>query len=134
MRPRLTSGISIAAVSRQTGIPVTTLRFYERELPGLFHIRKTRGGHRRYRVEEVERFVAVRRLTETQGLKLSEVRRVMTSRGDHEALREEIDRLGERQREVSQSLEELFSRLARLEERLRELETHRSRRSWFKRD
>ncbi len=39
---------SISAVSRRTDIPVSTLRFYERELPGLFHIRKTAGGHRRY--------------------------------------------------------------------------------------
>jgi hypothetical protein len=42
------ASLSISAVSRRTGIPVSTLRFYERELPGLFHIRKTAGGHRRY--------------------------------------------------------------------------------------
>jgi DNA-binding transcriptional MerR regulator len=41
-------GLSIGAVSKRTGIPVTTLRFYERELPRLFPIRKTAGGHRRY--------------------------------------------------------------------------------------
>ena len=42
------TGLSISAVAARTGIPVSTLRFYERELPGLFHIRKTAGGHRRY--------------------------------------------------------------------------------------
>ena len=89
------AALSISAVSRRTGIPVSTLRFYERELSGLFHIRKTSGGHRRYSDEDVERFSTVRRLTETEGLGLSEVRRAVLSRGQSEALREEVDRLAE---------------------------------------
>ena len=87
--------LSISAVSRRTGIPVSTLRFYEKELPGLFHIRKTRGGHRRYGEEDVARFVTVRRLTESEGLGLADVRRVLMSRGDAEALRVEVDRVRE---------------------------------------
>ena len=56
--------LSISAVSKRTGIPVSTLRFYERELSSLFHIRKTAGGHRRYGEADVDRFVTVRRLTD----------------------------------------------------------------------
>ncbi len=135
MHQNATPGLSIATVSRRTGIPITTLRFYEKELPGLFLIRKTRGGHRRYRDQDVERFTAVRQLTEMQGLKLSEVRRVMASRGDQEPMREEVEQLRERQREEAQSLEELFGRLARLEELVRLLEAgHSRRRGWFKRN
>jgi hypothetical protein len=39
-----TPHLTISALSRRTGIPVTTLRFYERELPGLFRVRTTPGG------------------------------------------------------------------------------------------
>ena len=85
--------LSISEVSRRTGIPVSTLRFYERELSGLFHIRKTAGGHRRYSEADVARFATVRRLSESGGLGLSEVRRAVRSRGDEEPLREEVERL-----------------------------------------
>ncbi len=127
----LVPGLSITEVSRQTGIPVTTLRFYEKELPGLLPIRKTRGGHRRYRPEDVERLSAVRRLTEQRGLKLADVRRAMTSRGDAEALRQELDRIAEILRRQSESVDELLHRVARLESRLSELEA-RPKRGWFK--
>lgn len=133
MRRAHTSGLSIAEVSRQTGIPVTTLRFYERELPGLLPIRKTRGGHRRYRPEDVARLVAVRRMTEEEGLKLSDVRRVMVSRGDAEPQRQELDRLREILRQQGEGVDELFHRIARLESRVIELEA-RPRRKWFKKN
>jgi MerR family transcriptional regulator, copper efflux regulator len=131
VRRAQTLGLSIAEVSRQTGIPVTTLRFYERELPGLLPVRKTTGGHRRYRSEDVARLDAVRRLTHAEGLKLSDVRRVMASRGDAQSLREEVDRLRAILRRQSDTLDELLHRLSRLEARLGELEA-RPRRKWFK--
>lgn len=133
MRRAQALGFSIAQVSRQTGIPVTTLRFYEKELPGLLPIRKTRGGHRRYRPEDVARFDAVRRLTRIEGLTLSDVRRVMASRGDAEPLREELDRLREILRRQSEAVDELFHRLALVEERLGQIEA-RPKRKWFKKN
>lgn len=126
-------GLSIAAVSRQTGIPVTTLRFYERELPGLFHIRKTRGGHRRYGPADIARFVAVRRLTETKGVKLSAVRQAIDSRGNQEPLRDDLERLRALLRDQSQGLEELFHRVGQLETRLRQIHgTSPRRRRWLR--
>jgi DNA-binding transcriptional MerR regulator len=127
----MTSGLTIAEVSRQTGIPITTIRFYEGELPGLLPIRKTRGGHRRYRPEDVARLAAVRRLTEQEGLKLSDVRRVMSSRGNAEPLREELDRLREILRRQSEGIDELLHRISRLETRIGELEA-RPKKKWFK--
>lgn len=124
------AGFSIAAVSRQTGIPVTTLRFYERELPALFPLRKTPGGHRRYTPRDVQRLAAVRRLTEAGGLTLSDLRRVIVSRGDREPLREDLDALRQSQADQSASLEDLGRRLRDLESRLSELEASR-RRGWF---
>lgn len=115
--------LSISAVSKRTGIPVSTLRFYERELASLFHIRKTAGGHRRYGEDDVDRFVTVRRLTEKEGLGLAEVRRAVLSRGENEALREEIERLVELEAAAAGAMEGLVRRIAELERRVAALES-----------
>ena len=115
--------LSISAVAKRTGIPVSTLRFYERELAGLFHIRKTAGGHRRYGEADVDRFVAVRRLTETEGLGLAEVRRAVLSRGENEALREQLERLVEAESAAAGAMEALARRVAELEHRVAALES-----------
>ena len=123
--------LSISDVSKRTGIPISSLRFYERELPALFHIRKTAGGHRRYAEADVERFATVRRLTEIEGLGLGEVRRAVLSRGDHEPLREEIERLAESQRAAAVSGEALAQRLEALEARVAALESPARKRRWL---
>jgi len=127
--------LSISAVSKRTGIPVSTLRFYERELSSLFHIRKTAGGHRRYGESDVERFVTVRRLTETEGLGLAEVRRAVLSRGENEALREQVDRFVETQAAAAGAMEALLRRIAELERRVATLEAGPSKkRRWLLRE
>ncbi len=124
--------LTISDVARKTGIPVSTLRFYERELSGLFHIRKTAGGHRRYGEADVERFATVRRLTETEGLGLGEVRRAVLSRGESEALREEVERMAEAQAAAAGAIEALARRVAELEARVAALEAGgRRRRRWL---
>ena len=120
--------LSISAVSRRTGIPNSTLRFYERELASLFHIRKTAGGHRRYGENDVDRFVTVRRLTETQGLGLADVRRAILSGGENEVLREQIDRLLEAQAAAATAMEAFTRRVAQLEARLAALEARPAKR------
>jgi DNA-binding transcriptional MerR regulator len=113
---RRSPGVPIAEVSRSTGISPSTLRFYEREMPGLFLIRKTPGGHRRYRAEDVERFV----------------RRILSARGDHEPLKEEVERLRAVREEDGWTLAELGRRVAALEEKLALLgETAAGKRRWF---
>ncbi len=134
MRRAQPYGLTIAQVSRQTGIPVTTLRFYERELTGLLPLIKTRGGHRRYRPEDVARLAAVRRLTQTEGMRLADVRRVMSSRGDFELVKEQLDRLQKLISQESARIDEMLHRFSRLEERVAALEEGRPRktRRWFK--
>ncbi len=126
------TGLSISAVAARTGIPVSTLRFYERELPGLFRIRKTSGGHRRYADGDVERFAAVRRLTESEGLGLAEVRRVLMSAGDAEALREEVERVRDSGAADGQALRDLIRRVDALEARIAALEAGPPRRRWLR--
>jgi DNA-binding transcriptional MerR regulator len=125
--------LSISAVSRLTKIPVSTLRFYEKELPGLFHIRKTAGGHRRYGEGDMARFVTVRRLTESEGLGLAEVRRVLMSRGDAEALRDEVERVRTSSAANGQNLRDLERRIEALEARIAALGATPSRRGWLRR-
>lgn len=133
MRRAQTLGLTIAEVSRQTGIPVTTLRFYEKELTGLLPLRRTRGGHRRYRPEDVARLAAVRKLTDSEGMKLADVRRVLSSRGDFEPLKDQLDRLREILSQESGRIDELLHRISRLEERVTQLEGRPPRpRKWFK--
>ena len=120
--------LSISEVARRTGIPITTLRFYERELPALFRIAKTAGGHRRYAEAEVARFVTVRKLTEEQGLRLAEVRRVLRPGDAPDALREDLDRLLEGQAADAGTLEALARRIAELEGRVAALEAGSPRR------
>jgi len=123
----VTSGLSIAAVARQTGIPVTTLRFYEKELPGLFAVRKTRGGHRRYDAATVERLATVRRLTR-EGLPLADVRRALLGeRGE--------ENVAARQGTAETLLADVAARLSALETRVARLETAAARRKgWFRRE
>ncbi len=121
--PQDPATLSISAVSKRTGIPVSTLRFYERELSSLFHIRKTAGGHRRYGEQDVDRFVTVRRLTEAEGLGLAEVRRAVLSRGENEALREQLERLVEAEAAAAGAMESLARRIAELEGRVAALES-----------
>ena len=127
--------LSISEVARRTGIPVSTLRFYERELPGLFHIRKTAGGHRRYTESDVERFSTVRRLTKTEGLGLGEVRRAVLSRGENEAVCEEVERLAEGGAAAAGAMQALARRIAELEGRVAALEGGaRRKRRWLGRE
>jgi MerR family transcriptional regulator/heat shock protein HspR len=115
-------------VAERTGIPVTTLRFYERELPALFRIRKTSGGHRRYGETDVARFVTVRRLSESGGLGLSEIRSVIRSGGEPDALEEELERLDALQAAESDSIRALERRVTDLEARIAALEAGGGRR------
>ncbi len=63
---------------------------------------------------------------------LSEVRRAVLSRGDSDAVREEVDRLRESRDEASGTIEALARRLAELEARVAALENGpRRRRRWL---
>lgn len=101
-------------------------------MPGLFLIRKTAGGHRRYSPADIDRFTAIRRLTESEELSLAEVRRVLSSRGDSEPLREDVSRIRTAQQEAGWASEELARRIEALEERVEKLAAELAgKRRWF---
>ncbi|HEY7864161.1 MAG TPA: MerR family transcriptional regulator [Thermoanaerobaculia bacterium] len=126
-----TPHLTISALSRRTGIPVTTLRFYERELPGLFRVRTTPGGHRRYTDAEADRFGMVRRLS-SEGMGLREIRGILRSAGDAQVLREIVEAADERLEDALRRLAAAEARLGTAEARLDRLERGGGpRRGWF---
>lgn len=113
-----TPPFSIAEVSQRTGIPVPSLRFYEKELPFLFRIGKTPGGHRRYGEGDVRRFASLRRLTHEEGFKLSELRTLLRTPAGAEELRRQVDLLLDVHAAEIREIEELRARVQALEEHL----------------
>ena len=68
---RIEREISIGRMSERTGIPVSAIRFYERE--GLMAPRRSRGGQRRYPRADVRRLSFIR-ICQRLGLTLAEIR------------------------------------------------------------
>jgi DNA-binding transcriptional MerR regulator len=78
------TSVGIGELSRRTGVPVRTIRFYCDE--GVIETRRSAGGHRRFDVTTVERLTLVRRLR-ALGLGLPAITDVLTgSRGLDEAV------------------------------------------------
>ena len=86
--------ISVAA--ELAGVHPQTLRIYEQK--GLVRPQRTRGNTRRYSEEDIDRLRRVQALTQG-GVNLAGVKRIIE-------LEEELERLSERVRELTQQLEE----------------------------
>jgi DNA-binding transcriptional MerR regulator len=110
--------LTISEVHRRTGIPVTTLRFYEKELPDFFHVEKTTGGHRRYTETSVAQFQAVRRMVEQEGVRLGQLRDRLTPAGEAGDLRRHVDLLLSVQDVMTQQIDELGERVKAIEAEL----------------
>ena len=110
--------LTISEVHRRTGIPVTTLRFYEKELPDFFHVEKTTGGHRRYTEASVAQFQAVRRMVDQEGMRLGQLRDRLTPAADSGDLRRHVDLLLSVQDAMTQQIDELTERLRAIEAEL----------------
>jgi DNA-binding transcriptional MerR regulator len=78
-------GLRIGAVARRTGVAVTTLRAWEARY-GLLTPQRTLGGHRLYGADDVDRVLAVLRLT-AQGWAVSAAARAVTTGSEPERLR-----------------------------------------------
>lgn len=113
-----TARLTISEVHRRTGIPVTTLRFYEKELPDFFHVEKTTGGHRRYTETSVAQFQAVRRMVEQEGVRLGQLRDRLTPAAEAGDLRRHVDLLLSVQDAMTQQLDALVDRVKAIEAEL----------------
>jgi DNA-binding transcriptional MerR regulator len=107
--------LTISEVHKRTGIPVTTLRFYEKELPDFFTVQKTNGGHRRYTEDSVRQFAMVRKMVETDSVRLGELRAQLAPRSDSAQLRRQVDLLLTVYEALTAEIDQLKVRIESLE-------------------
>lgn len=120
--------LTISDVHRKTGIPVTTLRFYEKELPDFFDVEKTTGGHRRYSETSVTQFQMIRRMVEQDGLRLGQIRERLVPASDQTEIRRHVDLLLSVHDAMTDELERLRLRIESLEVELAGLNRERTTR------
>jgi DNA-binding transcriptional MerR regulator len=121
--------LTISDVHRKTGIPVTTLRFYEKELPDFFHVEKTAGGHRRYTEASVAQFQMVRRMVEQEGVRLGHLREQLAPTIDQAELRQHLDLLLDVHAGMTEEIERMRVRIEALEMELASLRRDRTARN-----
>ena len=116
-------GITIGQASKDLGLPVSTIRFYEKEFGGYLKLPKTPGGHRRFFPEDVEKLRRIHRLVHEQGRSLKDVKLTLMSDRDPLHMRKELDLLLEvfenlvqENVKIHRGLQELASRVSSLEE------------------
>ncbi len=65
--------LTISEVSKLLNIPKHTLRFWEKEFTGLFAPQRTRGGQRRFSVEDISRIEEIKKMR-NNGISLTEIK------------------------------------------------------------
>lgn len=119
---------TIGDVSEKLNIPVTTLRFYEKEFPSLLKARRTSGGHRRYTQANLEAFRFIKETS--QRIPLREIK-AQTPDPSSAALEEKLDRLQDALLGVDQRVRKLEEVLSGLTNRIAALE-EKSKKKWFR--
>ena len=104
-------------------LPVSTIRFYENEFASYLNITKTQGGHRRFRPDDLEKLKYIHDMVHNQKKTLKDVKATLISDKDPMLLRKDIDlllevfeNLVENNVKIKKSIEELYKRVAVLEE------------------
>ena len=70
--------LTIRQLSKRLNVPRPTLRFWEKELEGLFVPLRTRGGQRRYTIEHISTIEEIKKL-KGEGMSLLDIKRVFRS-------------------------------------------------------
>jgi MerR family transcriptional regulator, copper efflux regulator len=119
-------GLTVSAVARRSGVPASTVRFYEQE--GLLPARRSPSGYRLYDDVDVERLAFIGS-AKSLGLPLPEIRRILEpwQHGRCADVRHELLPLVERRtaetRERIRELERFAERLTRARAQLEAIET-----------
>lgn len=69
--------MSIQEVSDRTGLPKSTLRYWEKEFNGIISPERTPGGQRRYRQSHIELFLEIKTLKQ-DGKSIQEIKRLVS--------------------------------------------------------
>lgn len=119
---------TIGEIGKALTIPVTTLRFYEKEFPSLLRARRTPGGHRRYTQAHLEAFRFIRETSKT--IPLAELK-ARTPEEDGREAEDRLDKLQAALLALDQRVRKLEEVLAGQTNRLTGLE-EKSRKKWFR--
>ena len=91
--------LTVKQVSKITGIPPYTLRFWEKEFEGILVPSRTNGGQRRYNEEHISVIENIKRLKE-QGIHLSRIKEKLSNKENHPNTMGGIDLLAQRVGEI----------------------------------
>jgi len=121
-------GVTIGEASRDLGLPISTIRFYEKEFGGYLKLQKTPGGHRRFQPEDLEKLRRIHRLVHDQGRSLKDVKVTLMSDRDPLHMRKELDLLLEvfenlvqENVKIHKAIDEMATRVTSLEADLQEI-------------
>ncbi len=118
--------LTIGQVSRDIGLPVSTIRFYAKEFDSYLRVVKTGGGHRRVYPADVEKLKRIHHLVHGEGKSLKDVKSKLVSDRDPVLLRRDIDLLLEvfeslvqENLKLTRAVQDLGGRLAAVEEKIK---------------
>jgi len=96
---------SIAEVSRLTGLPAHTLRYYEQQFPVLLGVERSPGGHRIYRKHHLDTISRIIRLLKDEKVSIKRARKLL---GEPDAARNEEPTSAETGSESNAHLESML--------------------------
>lgn len=98
---------SISEVSAMLGIPASTLRYWEKELPSV-NPRKSQGGTRKYAASDIDELRLIHRLVKVEGHTIEGVKKLLRrKRGGEMQKQDIIERLGNVRSELVKMIEEI---------------------------
>lgn len=79
-RRRAQNAVSISVASEITGVEIHTLRYWEREFADFLEPVRTEGGQRRYRGEDIQTVLLIKRLVRDEMFSIAGARRFLARR------------------------------------------------------
>ncbi len=76
----MAESLSLTEVSKITGLPPHTLRYYEQQFPEQLQVGRTQGGHRKYNAHDVETLKKIIYLLKKERLSIKKARKVLLER------------------------------------------------------
>ena len=83
--------LTVSAAAQLAGMHAQTVRQYDRL--GLVQAKRTRGGGRRYSLNDVDRLLEIQRLSQKEGVNLAGIAKLMQARDREQKLRQRIAHL-----------------------------------------
>ena len=118
----------ISEVAQRTGLPPSTIRFYEKTFGFYIQSKRTPGGHRRYDEEAVRRLLYLKYLLHTKGLSLQDVRQRLLKEEDPQAIRKEVQALHTTLEALAREVVLIKQAIEHLNDRITQLEDERQNR------